>query len=692
MFILSFPRFESLIPFYLVKRPFLLKQSTKFKMTTNALILKLTHDGEIRRVRLSDRSTPYTLVDIEDTIRSIFSASLGKSGVSLSYIDDDGDEIKVTAEIEFQEAVRFMQKQGDGTPVVRLNVKKSDDFEMNEIASLPRETMQEPAKEEEDVKGKKEEVVKEKKKVAFADASLVSSLDSDCEDCTEPLVSKQEEEQEEEKSTEGLVSLDEVVGEDVSQHPFFRSLWTNFRDFTSNVQESIPPNFSEKIRQQLIEGVSDLQSSVNEFANDIEARRKIMVPEDWRQNPFIVRVEHLAKSGQENIQSRLSRWEAARTHLAEIGFTEWRFFQNILIIQHDGNVEAIVNDLLNHQENNVKIESVFERAVKSMFALFASVQLHSRLALQRGVEDFNKFGSNVSLSLNNGASALQTSLAAQQESIQALQQRVDKNVQRLQKGVEAMNRAGEATGQAVQRGVQEGIKGGEEAWNNSMKQTMLLLQNAEASCQQASSNVHQNTISLLSRAIRNLHTALFQVNNAITRDSKGLEDGLTCSQCCKDISSVRYKCVVCQDYNLCPACEAKFEEIHDPTHMLLKIRSTTDLSLSCSAECSGSGQDEKDEVQETMDEFEEVGEVNEKDEECEVEEAKEEVAQVEEAKEEQVKEPEPVIDTRDPRLVNGLASLKAMGFDDEEQLTALLTYYKYNVENVLEIMLREGSN
>jgi hypothetical protein len=47
--------------------------------------------------------------------------------------------------------------------------------------------------------------------------------------------------------------------------------------------------------------------------------------------------------------------------------------------------------------------------------------------------------------------------------------------------------------------------------------------------------------------------------------------GVVCDGCNGSIVGIRYKCSVCNDYDLCEKCEAKGAIIHDPNHPMLKI-------------------------------------------------------------------------------------------------------------------------
>ena len=50
-----------------------------------------------------------------------------------------------------------------------------------------------------------------------------------------------------------------------------------------------------------------------------------------------------------------------------------------------------------------------------------------------------------------------------------------------------------------------------------------------------------------------------------------IHKGIYCNECVNEIKGIRYKCCICQKYNLCEKCEKKFGFGHN--HPLLKIRS-----------------------------------------------------------------------------------------------------------------------
>lgn len=49
--------------------------------------------------------------------------------------------------------------------------------------------------------------------------------------------------------------------------------------------------------------------------------------------------------------------------------------------------------------------------------------------------------------------------------------------------------------------------------------------------------------------------------------------GIQCENCkCTNLIGIRYKCFICENYNLCQKCEVYCQSIHSPAHCFLKLR------------------------------------------------------------------------------------------------------------------------
>ena len=63
---------------------------------------------------------------------------------------------------------------------------------------------------------------------------------------------------------------------------------------------------------------------------------------------------------------------------------------------------------------------------------------------------------------------------------------------------------------------------------------------------------------------------------------ESISQDVCCSQCKENIVGIRYKCVICDDFNFCEKCEDKFKDEHG--HPMLKIKSPDmcPISINCS--------------------------------------------------------------------------------------------------------------
>ena len=63
---------------------------------------------------------------------------------------------------------------------------------------------------------------------------------------------------------------------------------------------------------------------------------------------------------------------------------------------------------------------------------------------------------------------------------------------------------------------------------------------------------------------------------------KNEHEGIYCNQCKENVVGIRYKCLVCNDFNFCERCEEKFNEEHG--HPMLKINhpEMCPISINCS--------------------------------------------------------------------------------------------------------------
>ena len=66
------------------------------------------------------------------------------------------------------------------------------------------------------------------------------------------------------------------------------------------------------------------------------------------------------------------------------------------------------------------------------------------------------------------------------------------------------------------------------------------------------------------------------------KDKENANHEVYCNQCKGNIVGIRYKCLVCEEFNFCEKCEDKFKDEH--AHPMLKIynKDMCPISINCS--------------------------------------------------------------------------------------------------------------
>jgi len=637
-------------------------------MAENGLVLKLTLGGEIRRMRMSPQSKPHTLDEVRGAVGKLFKAQLAGRSFHLSYIDEDEDEIRVTAEIEFQEAVFFARKRSlVQPPTVRLIVSVGDSACVEPMLAMSAIA--------EEVKEDAEEVTEE----AGAEAEVpdpapaeAASKGKEVDDAAEEVNRYSED--------VGEVPLDSIVDRKVYTHPFFVRLVEDFQEFTQNLRSSIPPNFSDKIRNHLVDTANEIEAPLRDFVDRLrEGGEDVHVPRSWKDNSFITYMNQHFRNAQGSAEARMARWEAARTQLAEMGYSQHVFFNNVLIVSRDGDMQQVVEDLLSMEDRNAKMNATYESMTFSLVELFQQVGQRTASLMAQSVASMNQIGLQ-----------LTEELKKHEESIAVLQGEVDKQVKYLQEGARHASQATRTTSDAFQKGFEEQMRNTAEVWNSSLERTRSLLHEADVSLSSASQSMCANSVHLLRQAVFSLNGAILQANASLAGSgAEAPEQVVTCSNCERVIEGVRYKCATCNSYDLCVPCEEQFDSIHDVSHILLKMRphpsvvQSAHLSESCVDSLRSSVGSSRDaSAASTPARAEEAEEVSVSD-----------FVQVESPVEEEkpVQEPAPVEEKYDERTRSALKTLQLMGFNDEEQIVALLQYYNYDVEATLEVLLQQAS-
>ena len=74
--------------------------------------------------------------------------------------------------------------------------------------------------------------------------------------------------------------------------------------------------------------------------------------------------------------------------------------------------------------------------------------------------------------------------------------------------------------------------------------------------------------------MREVSKSLNEVRNAIVPQTNqaAVHVGVQCENCkCTNLIGIRYKCFICENYNLCEKCEVYNQSIHASGHCFLKL-------------------------------------------------------------------------------------------------------------------------
>jgi next-to-BRCA1 protein 1 len=110
------------------------------------------------------------------------------------------------------------------------------------------------------------------------------------------------------------------------------------------------------------------------------------------------------------------------------------------------------------------------------------------------------------------------------------------------------------------------------AIKDAVPQMLSMFQNVVQTAEQQAKNFFPpgQTSTSTSSTSSSSSSSSCQNNNCSSSTSESdVHYGVVCDGCQSDIRGIRYKCSVCNDYDLCQTCESK--GIHDPSHILMKI-------------------------------------------------------------------------------------------------------------------------
>jgi len=404
---------------------------------------------------------------------------------------------------------------------------------------------------------------------------------------------------------------------------------------------------------------------------------ELQVPEAWKANPLIMKVTDYILEGKESLQMRMKRWEEAQAALNEMGFNEYPFIQKILILQYDGNVKLVVNDLLVRNGQVDQITTTFEKLSDSILHLFRSfahfIHSHGKATIEAGGQQLAAIGSQMDDGLQAGAQFLQDQVEANKVHIQKLQSEIGKNVQNLNEG-------GEELATNVNSGLQHANQGIQRI-------------------QERGAQVSFATIGVLSDTVRQLGTLFACASRDMNQPPAVMAH--VCGQCNSSIVGARYLCAACDNLTLCELCEVT----HNRDHVLIKVRtpqgiqthpyltsSCIDLLNTPPTIASLTGPSNSDEVEQTNPTAQQQQQQPLQQQSTSTEQSQPQSVQSLDQPTGMAPAPEAQEDPQEAALKKALKTLKEMGFNDDMRTRDLLLQNNLNVENVVHILLTHSHN
>ena len=100
-------------------------------------------------------------------------------------------------------------------------------------------------------------------------------------------------------------------------------------------------------------------------------------------------------------------------------------------------------------------------------------------------------------------------------------------------------------------------------------QSPVFGQQQNADCGMSTKVIQQEILNTMREVSRNLSILKESI---VPQTNQCVHLGIQCENCkCTNLIGIRYKCFICENYNLCQKCETYVQSIHPPGHCFLKL-------------------------------------------------------------------------------------------------------------------------